>query len=125
MPGEHGAIKNVCSPTTITFVGCKMPKNPKQHLKEEYLTVKELSEKIKFSKHSLYNLIHKGTFVLGKHYLKPTPKKVLFKWTKIREWMGEPLHSQERPDTKNCSYESVSGSSDRSAIKKSPSLINI
>ena len=92
---------------------------------EKYLTVKELSIKIKFSTQSLYNLIHKGTFVLGKHYLKPTPKKVLFKWTEIREWMGEPLHSQERPDAKNCSYESVSGSSDRSAIKKSPSLINI
>jgi hypothetical protein len=56
---------------------------------EEYLTVKELSKKIKFSKQSLYNLIHKGTLVLGKHYLKPTPKKVLFKWTEIETWMGE------------------------------------
>ena len=64
---------------------------------EKYLTVKELSSKIKFSTQSLYNLIHKGTFVLGKHYLKPTPKKVLFKWTEIREWMGEPPHSQETP----------------------------
>ena len=125
MPGEHGAIKNVCSPTTITFVGCKMPKNPKQHLKEEYLTVKELSEKIKFSKQSLYNLIHKGTFVLGKHYLKPTPKKVLFKWTEIRGWMGASLHSQQTHVTKNDSFESVSGSSDGSAIKKPTSLINI
>ena len=69
---------------------------------EEYLTVKELSEKIKFSKQSLYNLIHRGTFVLGKHYLKPTPKKVLFKWTEIRSWMGDDLypgHEEElRPD---------------------------
>ena len=58
---------------------------------EEYLTVKELSEKIKFSKQSLYNLIHRGTFILGKHYLKPTPKKVLFKWSEIRSWMGDDL----------------------------------
>ena len=58
---------------------------------EEYLTVKELSEKIKFSKQSLYNLIHRGTFVLGKHYLKPTPKKVLFKWSEIRSWMGDDI----------------------------------
>jgi len=62
---------------------------------EEYLTVKELSDKIKFSKQSLYNLIHKKTFVLGKHYLKPTPKKILFKWSKIRKWMGDDLHPDE------------------------------
>ena len=92
---------------------------------EKYLTVKELSREIKFSTQSLYNLIHKGTFVLGKHYLKPTPKKVLFKWTEIREWMGEPPHSQETPDTKTYSFESASSSSDGSAIKKPPSLINI
>ena len=30
---------------------------------EEYLTITELSARIKFSKQSLYNLIHKGTFV--------------------------------------------------------------
>jgi len=92
---------------------------------EKYLTVKELSIKIKFSTQSLYNLIHKGTFVLGKHYLKPTPKKVLFKWTEIREWMGEPPHSQENPDTKTYSFEPSSSSSDRSTIKKAPNLINI
>jgi predicted DNA-binding transcriptional regulator AlpA len=92
---------------------------------EEYLTVKELSDKIKFSRQSLYNLIHKGTFVLGKHYLKPTPKKILFKWTEIREWMGESLHSQQTHVTKNVSFESSSVSSDGSAIKKPTNLINI
>jgi len=92
---------------------------------EEYLTVKELSEKIKFSRQSLYNLIHNGTFVLGKHYLKPTPKKVLFKWTQIREWRGEPLYSHETPDPEIDSFESASGSSDRLVLKKPSSLINI
>ena len=62
---------------------------------EEYLTVRELSDKIKFSKQSLYNLIHRGTFILGKHYLKPTPKKILFKWSAIRKWMGDDLHPDE------------------------------
>jgi hypothetical protein len=62
---------------------------------EEYLTVDELSARIKFSRQSLYNLIHKGTFVLGKHYLKPTPKKVLFKWSEILVWIGEPLSSEK------------------------------
>ena len=62
---------------------------------EEYLTVKELSEKIKFSKQSLYNLIHRGSFILGKHYLKPTPKKILFKWSEILSWMGDELYPEK------------------------------
>lgn len=64
-------------------------KNKSNSLMEEYLTVKELSSRIKFSKQSLYNIIHKGGFILGKHYLKPTPKKILFKWSEIQTWMGE------------------------------------
>lgn len=54
---------------------------------EEYLTVDELSSKIKFSKQSLYNLIYKKTFIMGKHYFKPTPKKILFKWSEIQAWV--------------------------------------
>ena len=102
-----------------------MSQNPKQQLGEEYLTVKELSEKIKFSKQSLYNLIHRGTFVLRKHYLKPTPKKVLFKWVEIREWMGESLHSGQDIVHDNDSVEPAPGGSDYLAMKKTPSLINI
>ena len=54
---------------------------------EDYLTVDELSAKIKYSKQSLYNLIYKKYFVLGKHYFKPTPKKILFKWPEIQAWI--------------------------------------
>jgi len=61
---------------------------------EEYLTITELSARIKFSKQSLYNLIYKGTFILGKHYLKPTPKKVLFKWSEILLWIGDAQSSE-------------------------------
>jgi hypothetical protein len=42
---------------------------------EEYITVQELGDRIKFSKQSVYNLIYKKKFTLGVHYLKPTPKK--------------------------------------------------
>ena len=62
---------------------------------EEYLTVNELSARIKFSKQTLYNLIYKGTFIIGKHYLKPRPKKILFKWSEIHKWMEEPSCSCE------------------------------
>jgi hypothetical protein len=62
---------------------------------EEYCTVYELSERIKFSKQTLYNLIHRGVFILGKHYLKPSPKKILFKWSEIQVWMGETTDSND------------------------------
>ncbi len=52
-----------------------------------YLTVLELSIQIKYSEQSIYNLICNGTFVEGKHFFKPTPKKVLFKWQAIVEWI--------------------------------------
>jgi len=62
-----------------------------------------------FSKQSLYNLIHRGTFILGKHYLKPTPKKILFKWSKIRKWMGDDLRPDEdqvsEPDDSTAIYD--------------------
>ena len=61
---------------------------------EEYLQIDELSEKIKYKKQSLYNKIYKGEFVLGKHYLKPSPKKILFKWTGIKEWLGDDADCQ-------------------------------
>jgi predicted DNA-binding transcriptional regulator AlpA len=62
---------------------------------EEYLTIDELSNRIKFSKQTLYNFIYEGTFVLGKHFLKPTPKKILFKWSAIQAWMEQPLTSDD------------------------------
>ena len=61
---------------------------------EEYLTVKELSQRIKLAVQTIYNFIHDGKFILGKHYLKPTPKKILFKWSEIKQWMEEGIEVQ-------------------------------
>ena len=54
---------------------------------EEYLTVKELSERIKLAKQTIYNMIHKNEFVLNKHYYKPKTKIILFKWSAIEKWL--------------------------------------
>jgi len=86
----------------------RVTKNKGDLLMEEYLTVKELSSRIKFSEQSLYNIIYKVTFVLGKHYLKPTPKKILFKWSEIQVWMGEGAGS---PDGDTC--ESFDGNTNK------------
>ena len=56
---------------------------------EEFLTVEELSSRIKIARQTIYNLIYKNEFTLGLHYLKPTPKKILFKWSEITKWMQE------------------------------------
>lgn len=56
---------------------------------EEYLTTDELCERIKYQKQTIYNLIHRKVFIQGKHFFKPTPRKILFKWSEIQSWIGE------------------------------------
>ena len=71
---------------------------------EEYLTIQELGERIKFSKQSIYNLIYKKKFTLGVHYLKPTPKKILFVWSEVEKWLRQTVDESaesatpKRPD---------------------------
>ena len=58
-------------------------------MEELYLDLKELCERIKYKPQSIYNNINKGIFVKGKHYIKPSARKLLFKWSGIREFIGE------------------------------------
>jgi len=92
---------------------------------DEYLTISELSARIKFSKQSLYNLIHKGTFVLGRHYLKPTRKKILFKWSEILAWMGEPSAPNEKNATESLNHSEITENLLHSHGDKCRNLINI
>jgi predicted DNA-binding transcriptional regulator AlpA len=69
---------------------------------EEYLTVAELSEKIKFSRQTIYNLISKKVFEINKHFIKPRPKKILFKWTQVRAWMENPLEDSAEASGATC-----------------------
>ena len=61
---------------------------------EEYLTLKKLSGVIKYKEQSLYNMIYQKKFVLGKHYLKPSPKKILFIWSEIEKWLGDKSYNK-------------------------------
>ena len=65
------------------------------NIEEQYLTVKELSAKIKYSHQAIYNMIHNGVFVRGEHYIKPSRKKVLFLWSAICRWMEGPDNTIE------------------------------
>lgn len=54
---------------------------------EEYLTIKEAARRTKFAEQTFYNGIHKKRFILGKHYYKPTSRKILFIWSALKEWI--------------------------------------
>ena len=65
---------------------------------EQYLTVRELSERLKLARQTIYNMIHKRDFILNRHYFKPTPKKILFKWSAMKNWLeGDGFDGEKMP----------------------------
>ena len=54
---------------------------------EEYLTTNELSRRIKMAPGTIRNLVWKKVFVKNVHYVKPTPKKLLFVWNEVEQWL--------------------------------------
>ncbi len=71
---------------------------------EEYLTTDQLCERIQYRKQTIYNMIYNGDLIQGKHFLKPTPKKLLFKWSEMEVWLGEvPVPEVERKTISNSS----------------------
>ena len=77
---------------------------------ETYLTTKELGKRIKMAPGTIRNLVWKKEFKRNIHYVKPSPKKLLFIWSTIEKW----LHG-----------ESVSTLGENSSKGKDQSLINI
>lgn len=88
-----------------------------------YLTVLELSTQIKYSEQSIYNLICNGTLIEGKHFFKPTPKKVLFKWQAIVEWIEGERNSTI--NTEGCPKSTLPARHSEPEAKTSFSSINI
>jgi len=73
---------------------------------EQYLTVKELSERLKLARQTIYNMIHKRDFILNRHYFKPTPKKILFKWSAMKNWLeGDGFDDQEISSPSDLGFE--------------------
>lgn len=63
---------------------------------EEYLTIDELSQRIKMAPGTIRNLIWKQEFRQNIHYIKPTPRKVLFIWQAVEDWLhGNPAGVRE------------------------------
>ncbi|MBF0120670.1 MAG: hypothetical protein HQK79_17725 [Desulfobacterales bacterium] len=56
---------------------------------DEYINIKEASRRINYKPQSIYNMIAKKVFIINKHYFKPTPKKLLFKYSALQEWIEQ------------------------------------
>jgi hypothetical protein len=54
---------------------------------EEYLTTSELSQRIKIAPGTIRNLVWRNELRENIHYLKPTPRKLLFIWSGIQKWL--------------------------------------
>lgn len=71
---------------------------------EQYLTAKELAERIKMAPGTIRNLVWRKEFQENIHFLKPTPRKLLFIWSAVEAWLhGDRvgLHEAQRGND-NC-----------------------
>ena len=60
--------------------------------REEYLTTKELSARIKIAQGTLRNYVSQQKFQENVHYIKPSKRKLLFLWSAIELWLhGKPV----------------------------------
>ena len=55
---------------------------------DEYLTTAELSQRIKMAPGTIRNLVWRNQLQKGVHYIKPTPRKLLFVWSEIQVWLS-------------------------------------
>lgn len=71
--------------TFVLVPGTQTPVNKAQV--EEYLTVQELSQRIKYAPGSIRNLVWQGRLLEHVHYYKPCRGKVLFVWSAVELWL--------------------------------------
>ena len=68
---------------------------------EEYLTTDELSKRIKMAPGTIRNMIWQEKLKIGVHYLKPTPRKLLFVWSEVEAWLHEKTASKHAHPSQN------------------------
>ncbi len=63
---------------------------------EQYLTTYELSKRIKMTPGTIRNLVWRGDLVENVHFVKSTPRKLLFVWSAIENWLYGKTPGMER-----------------------------
>ena len=70
---------------------------------EQYLTTQELSKRIKMTPGTIRNLVWRKELRENVHYVKPTPRKLLFVWSAIEEWLyGKPAGVERKQLCNDC-----------------------
>jgi hypothetical protein len=65
-------------------------------VREEYLTVRQAAERIKYREQTVRNMMSAGVFRRGLHYYKRRGR-VLFLWSRIEQWLEEDVASSGNP----------------------------
>jgi len=68
---------------------------------EAYLTTQELSARIKLSPGTIRNMVWQKRLLENIHYVKPTPRKLLFLWSRVEQWLlgsAAPVGTDPRAD---------------------------
>lgn len=52
----------------------------------EYLSIRQLADRIPYSEGAIRNMISRGVFRLGVHYTKPNGGRPVFHWPAVQEW---------------------------------------
>ncbi len=72
--------------------------NVQPALSETYLSVEQLSQRIPYSKQSIYNMVHTGIFVEGWHFTRKHGRPIFF-WSRVEEWLRSPDRLDDRVAT--------------------------
>lgn len=75
------------------------PENAQPPFPEVYLSARQLSQRIPYSRQSIYNMIHNGTLVEGEHFTRKGGRPIFF-WSKVERWLrsAEPRYEEPMPE---------------------------
>ena len=61
----------------------------------EYLSIRQVAERIPYSEGAIRNMMSRGVFRLGVHYTKPNGGRPVFYWPAVQKW------TRSQPDQKH------------------------
>jgi hypothetical protein len=75
-------------PPLMPTIPATAPDSSSRATSEEYLSISDLATRIPYAPQTIRNLMSRGVFQLGVHYLKPRGR-VIFRWSAVQRWLTE------------------------------------
>lgn len=85
---EAGKAWWACQACATPFAPVVQPQAVDGGLEPEYLSVRQLAERIPYTEGQIRNMMSAGTFRRGLHYDKPQGR-VMFRWAAVRTWIQD------------------------------------